>query len=166
MAPSTTDDLAKLIVIPYRSIPHGIRFVKRCSTCQEVQAGQLATQPFRVKQTRKLLEGTDIKLQISVGYPHGRVDTSVKVLEATLALKGGVQELDMVTNILALFSGDIDYVEKGIRVVVDTAKVGVCFDIPTASLMMPCKLNSQLLVHSVARHADNIDSISGSLGKP
>ena len=122
----SVDDLARMIdhsiIDPFHTeqdLIDGVNLAKKYKT------GQFVTQPFRVKQARRLLEGSNIKLQTFVGYPHGSDHTSVKVLEAKLALEDGVDELDMVVNISSLLSGDIDYVEKDIRAVVETAKVGV-----------------------------------------
>jgi deoxyribose-phosphate aldolase len=125
MAPPTVDELANLIdhsiIDPFhtkRDLITGVELAKKYKT------GQFVTQPFRVKQARALLKGTDIKLQTFVSLPHGSDHTAVKVLEAKMALEDGAQELDMVINISALLSGDIDYVEEDVRAVVEAAKVG------------------------------------------
>ncbi|KAJ5634256.1 hypothetical protein N7528_002098 [Penicillium herquei] len=123
MSPPSVDELAKMIdhsiIDPFhteKDLIDGIKLAKKYKT------GQFVTQPFRVKQARSLLAGSDIKLQTFIGYPHGSDHTAVKVLEAKSALEDGVQELDMVVNLSALLSGDIEYVEKDIRAVVETAK--------------------------------------------
>lgn len=84
-------------------------------------AGRFVTQPFRVAAAKKLLEGTGIALQTYVGYPHGNDRPEVKQLQAKLALEDGVDELDMVINLSALLSGDIDYVEREVAGVVAIA---------------------------------------------
>ena len=84
-------------------------------------AGRFTTQPFRVADAKRLLEGTGIKLQTYVGYPHGNDKPEVKRLQAKLALEDGVDELDMVINISALLSGDVDYVEQEVASVVSIA---------------------------------------------
>ena len=124
MAPPSVDELAKLIdhsiIDPFHTeqdLKDGVALAKKYKT------GQFVTQPFRVKQARQLLKGTDIKLQTFVGLPHGSDHTAVKVLQAKNALEDGAQELDMVINISALLSGDIDHVERDVREVVETAKV-------------------------------------------
>ncbi|KAJ5721737.1 uncharacterized protein N7483_009671 [Penicillium malachiteum] len=123
MLPPPVDELAKMIdhsIIDSfhteKDLLDGVKLAK------EYKTGQFLTQPFRVKQARSLLAGSDIKLQTFIGYRHGSDHTAVKVLEAKLAFEDGVQELDMVVNLSALLSGDIEYVEKDIRAVVETAK--------------------------------------------
>ncbi|KAJ0357472.1 hypothetical protein COL154_010090 [Colletotrichum chrysophilum] len=123
MSPPTVAELAKLIdhsvIDPFHTendLREGVALAKKYKT------GQFVTQPFRVKQARELLKGTDIKLQTFVGLPHGSDHTAVKVLQASLALEDGAQEIDMVINISALLSGDVKYVEEEIKAVVETAK--------------------------------------------
>lgn len=124
MPAPTVKELAKLIdhsiIDPFhtdKDLGEGVALAKKYET------GQYVTQPFRVKRARELLAGTGIKLQTFVGFPHGSDHTEVKVLQASLALKDGADEIDMVINIPALMSGDVDYVEKDIRAVVETVKV-------------------------------------------
>ena len=83
--------------------------------------GRFTTQPFRVADAKQLLEGTGIKLQTYVGYPHGNDKPEVKQLQAKLALEDGVDELDMVINISALLDGDIAYVEREVASIVELA---------------------------------------------
>ncbi|KAJ5379844.1 deoxyribose-phosphate aldolase [Penicillium cataractarum] len=140
MAPPTVDQLAKMIdhsvIDPFHTeqdLVNGIELAK------DYHTGQFVTQPFRVKQARKLLEGTGINLQTFIGFPHGSDHTAIKVLQATTALEDGAQELDMVINLSALLSGDIEYVEQDIRAVVETAKVGdvsslLLFQFPTNNI--------------------------------
>lgn len=123
MSPPSVAELAQLIdhsvIDPFHNeddLREGVALAKKYGT------GQFVTQPFRVKQARELLSGTDIKLQTFVGLPHGSDHTAVKVLQASLALEDGAQEIDMVINISALLSGDVKYVEEDIKAVVDTAK--------------------------------------------
>lgn len=118
----TVDELARMIdhsiIDPFSTeedLRHGIEVAK------QYRVGQFVTQPFRVAQAKKLLEGSGIALQTPVGYPYGTDLTEVKVLQAKRALDAGVDEIDMVINLSALFSDDPGYVEDEIRQVVDTA---------------------------------------------
>lgn len=122
--PPTYEELANMIdhsiIDPFhtqRDLVEGIALAKQYRT------GQFVTQPFRVREAKRLLEGSGIKLQTFVGYPHGSDHTTVKVLQARQALEDGVEELDMVINLSALLSGDVYYVEQDIRAVVEIAKV-------------------------------------------
>ncbi|KAH6970576.1 deoxyribose-phosphate aldolase [Ilyonectria sp. MPI-CAGE-AT-0026] len=123
MAPLSVNELAKMIdhsiIDPYHTendLINGIQLAKKYQTVQFV------TQPFRVKQACQLLQGTSINLQTFIGLPDGSDRSEVKVFAAKNAPEDGAQELDMVINISALLSGDIDYVGEGVKTVVDTAK--------------------------------------------
>lgn len=77
--------------------------------------------PFQAQRTKRLLEGSGVKLCIAIGFPQGLNCTETKQLEARLALDAGAEELDMVLNISALKSGDYSYVERDIAGVVSVA---------------------------------------------
>ena len=118
----TVKDLASMIdhsiIDPFHTHDDMIQGI---DTAIRYQTGRFTTQPFRVKEARKRLEGTGIRLQTYVGYPHGNDHTEVKRLQAQRALDEGVQELDMVINISALLSGDLTYVEDDVRAIVEAA---------------------------------------------
>lgn len=118
----TVDGLAQMIdhsiIDPFHTeadMIAGIELAKAYKT------GRFTTQPFRVKATRKLLEGSGILLQTYVGFPHGNDHTEVKQLQARRALDEGVQELDMVINISAFLSGDHAYVQEDVQAIVELA---------------------------------------------
>ena len=76
---------------------------------------------FQAVQARKLLEGSDVRLCIAIGFPQGLNLPEVKRYEAERVLDQGAQELDMVINISALKSGRFDLVERDIAGVVEAA---------------------------------------------
>ncbi|GFZ46569.1 hypothetical protein JCM24511_03789 [Saitozyma sp. JCM 24511] len=123
MAPPTVEQLCKMFDnsvlfanATEADMIHGIEETKK------YKCGVFVTQPFRVKQAVKLLEGTGIPVQCWVSLPHGLDTTTTKVSIAKQALEEGAGELDMVVNISALKSGDWEYVEQDLRAVVETAK--------------------------------------------
>ena len=68
-----------------------------------------------------MLEGTEVAVGTTVGFPHGNHRTDTKVAEARAALDEGATELDMVLQIGALKSGrDLD-VQADITAVVEIA---------------------------------------------
>lgn len=76
---------------------------------------------FQAARTKKLLEGSEVRLCIPIAFPQGLNPPEVKRYEAEWALDRGAQELDMVINISALKSGDHDFVERDIAGVVEAA---------------------------------------------
>lgn len=63
----------------------------------------------------KKLRGTGIKICSVIGFPLGEMDSRSKAFEARSAISSGADELDMVINVGALKSRDLDHVEKDIR---------------------------------------------------
>jgi deoxyribose-phosphate aldolase len=62
--------------------------------------------------------GTGIKTCSIAGFPLGAVDTRVKAFEAERAVAAGADEIDMVLNVGALKSGDLNFVREDIASVV------------------------------------------------
>ena len=58
----------------------------------------------------------------SYWFPLGASTSAVKAFEAKEAIKNGAQEIDMVLNIGALKSGNIEYVKNDIESVVKSCK--------------------------------------------
>ncbi|HHV17322.1 MAG TPA: deoxyribose-phosphate aldolase [Thermoanaerobacterales bacterium] len=88
-----------------------------------------------VKHAVNILEGTDVQVAVTVGFPLGAMSTAAKVFEATEAVKSGAVETDMVMNVGLLKSGDfygvqedIAQVVKGVKAINDKAKVKVILE--------------------------------------
>jgi len=76
---------------------------------------------YQAVRAKQLLEGSDVRLCIAIGFPQGLNLPEVKRYEAERVLEQGAQELDMVINISALKSGQYDLVERDIAGVVEVA---------------------------------------------
>ena len=59
-----------------------------------------------------LLEKSDVKLCVVVGFPFGATTTLAKMFETDQAIEAGAREIDMVINIGALKSGLQDYARE------------------------------------------------------
>ena len=62
--------------------------------------------PIYVKQCARRLRESETKVCAVISFPHGSSLTEVKLMEARMAILDGARELDMVSNIGALKSGD------------------------------------------------------------
>ncbi|RLI42647.1 deoxyribose-phosphate aldolase [Candidatus Bathyarchaeota archaeon] len=71
--------------------------------------------PYYVPLASKLLKGTEIKISSVIGFPLGATFTEIKVAEAERVVRLGASEVDMVMNISAFKSGDLEYVRKEIK---------------------------------------------------
>jgi len=93
-----------------------------CVLAARYHVASVCVKPYHVPLAVERLKGSDVAVGTVVGFPHGAHTTQTKVFEAQKALKDGAVELDMVINIGALRSGQIDYVREDIRAVVEAAK--------------------------------------------
>lgn len=106
--------------------------------------------PIWVSYAKEALQSTDVLVCTVIGFPHGTHTAEVKAYESIQAVKDGADELDMVINVFALKSNDLDTIKKEIKAVVKEAKgrtvkviIETCYltkeDIVTASkLVVEC----------------------------
>ncbi len=93
--------------------------------CQIVRENNFATacvNPVNVALTARFLQGTDIDISASIGFPFGSHLPEIKALETERSIEMGATHIDMVINIGALKSGKDDVVFEDIKRVVDVAK--------------------------------------------
>ncbi|WP_244527481.1 deoxyribose-phosphate aldolase [Lihuaxuella thermophila] len=93
--------------------------------CEEAKRHGFASvcvNPYWVKEAAAHLAGTDVKVCTVVGFPLGATTKEVKVFETRDAIQNGATEIDMVMNIGALKSGDLQTVQEDIQAVVEAAQ--------------------------------------------
>ncbi|NWN94889.1 MAG: deoxyribose-phosphate aldolase [Bacillus sp. (in: Bacteria)] len=78
--------------------------------------------PYWVKLAARELAATGVKVCTVIGFPLGATTAETKAFETKKAIEDGAEEMDMVINIGALKSGDIEAVEADIRAVVEAAQ--------------------------------------------
>jgi deoxyribose-phosphate aldolase len=93
-----------------------------CILAAHYHVASVCVKPSHVTLAIEQLKGSDVAVGTVVGFPHGAHTTRTKVFEAQDALKDGAVELDMVINIGALRSGQVDYVREDIGAVVEAAR--------------------------------------------
>jgi deoxyribose-phosphate aldolase len=81
-------------------------------------AGVCVPPPF-VRNARKLLHGTDIKLVTVIGFPFGYSCAKAKIFENAQAIEDGADEIDMVINIAAMKNGQWAYLESEVKHILD-----------------------------------------------
>jgi deoxyribose-phosphate aldolase len=92
-----------------------------CRLAAKYDVASVCVRPADVLRAKAILDGTDVKVGTTIGFPHGNHRTATKVFEARQALADGATELDMVLQIGALRSGRDQDVEDDIRAVVEVA---------------------------------------------
>lgn len=92
-----------------------------CRLAARYDVASVCVRPADVLRAREILDGTDVAVGTTIGFPHGNHLTATKVFEAQRALADGATELDMVLQIGALKSGRDDEVQADIAAVVEVA---------------------------------------------
>ncbi len=78
--------------------------------------------PLSLVDRVREIAGRSIEIGVVVGFPLGNTSTRAKVSETIEAAELGASEVDMVMNINAFKSRDLDYVRRDISSVVEAAK--------------------------------------------
>jgi len=89
--------------------------VKLCDEAKRYGFYAVCVNPYYVPLASKLLSGTDVKISSVVGFPLGATFREIKAAEAERSIRLGASEIDMVMNISAFKSGDLEYVKRDIR---------------------------------------------------
>jgi deoxyribose-phosphate aldolase len=95
---------------------------KLCKEARENKFASVCINPHYVPLAVECLRGSDVKVCTVIGFPLGASTTRTKVAEAKEVVENGAGEVDMVINIGALKSGDIDAVRNDIESVVIAVK--------------------------------------------
>jgi deoxyribose-phosphate aldolase len=78
--------------------------------------------PSYISLAKRLLVGSDVKICSVVGYPMGGNTIETKVFESRDNIKKGADELDVVINFGMIKSGNLDYIEKEISIIVSVIR--------------------------------------------
>ncbi len=92
-----------------------------CRLAREYDVASVCVRPADVVRARAILDGSDVAVGTTIGFPHGNHLTETKIFEAERALADGAVELDMVIQIGALKSGRDADVRADIAAVVEVA---------------------------------------------
>jgi deoxyribose-phosphate aldolase len=92
-----------------------------CQEAEQYGFASVCVNPVWVKRAADNLRGRDVKVCSVIGFPLGANTSEIKAMEARRAIRDGAREVDMVINIGALKSGDLQTVSTDIEKVVDSA---------------------------------------------
>ncbi len=98
----------------------GVR--KLCAEAKEYGFASVCVNPCHAALARELLDASEPKVCIVIGFPHGMSTSDVKGFEAGKAIAEGADELDMVINVAALKSRNYRTVSEDIRAVCAAAE--------------------------------------------
>lgn len=97
------------------------QILKLCQEAKEYQFAAVCVNPIWVALCKEQLTGTKVQVATVVGFPLGANTPEVKAFETKQAINDGATEIDMVMNVGALKSKDLEWVKKDIAAVVEAA---------------------------------------------
>jgi deoxyribose-phosphate aldolase len=97
--------------------------IRFCEEARQHHFAAVVVFPSWVPLAVGQLEGTDVKVCTPIGFPHGASTRATKVFEARNAVTNGAEELDVVINVGALKSGDLDYVRRELTDLISSAQI-------------------------------------------
>ncbi len=119
----TTNNIAKMIdhtLLKPEATKEQVRVI--CEEAREHHFASVCVNPTWVAYSAELLAGSDVKVCTVIGFPLGASTPETKAFETKNAIDNGAAEVDMVINIGALKSGDLELVERDINAVTAAAK--------------------------------------------
>lgn len=93
-----------------------------CREAAQYDFASVCVNPCYVALSKRLLEGTGVRVCTVIGFPLGANEGAVKSYEAGCAYRAGCDEFDMVINVGALKEGREDQVREEIAGVVRAAQ--------------------------------------------
>ena len=98
--------------------------LRLCDEARQYGFASVCVNPYWVPLAAQRLRGTAVRVATVAGFPLGATLTAVKRQEAARAIHVGAQEIDMVINVGALRSGDLESVRLDIGGVVEVSHAG------------------------------------------
>src|SRR5258706_15061562 len=77
-----------------------------CAEAIEHGFAAVCVPPYFVSLAQQFLENTKVKLATVIGFPLGYTHSLIKVEEGKRAMEDGADEVDVVMNLSAFFSGN------------------------------------------------------------
>ena len=93
-----------------------------CLQAKDNNFASVCVNSYWVKECKKQLQGTDVKVCTVVGFPLGAMSSEAKSFETTRAIIDGADEIDMVINIGEAKDHNYTVVENDIKAVVNAAQ--------------------------------------------
>ena len=95
-----------------------------CAEAREHGFMSVCVHPVHVARAAVSLQGAEPIVCTVIGFPLGATTTATKVAETRHALADGAAEIDMVLDIGALKSGDLDRVREDVAAVAEETHLG------------------------------------------
>ncbi len=93
------------------------KIILLCHEAMEHHFASVCVNSCWTKLCSDTIKDSDVKVCTVVGFPLGAMKSESKAYEASLAIADGADEIDMVINVGFLKEGNLDAVERDIRLV-------------------------------------------------
>jgi deoxyribose-phosphate aldolase len=95
--------------------------------CIALDIASVCVRPCDAAEAKMRLADSDVKLCVVIGFPHGSNACETKLFETKLAMDTGADEIEAVINIGRWKSGDLAYVERELRSIIEevTSRSGI-----------------------------------------
>ncbi len=88
---------------------------KICHEAMEYNFFSVCINPYYVREVKKILRDSQVKVCTVIGFPLGANTTEIKIAETKQALLDGAQEIDMVLNIGELKNKNLTFITNEIK---------------------------------------------------
>ncbi|NNV57068.1 deoxyribose-phosphate aldolase [Limnovirga soli] len=95
---------------------------KLCKEAIQHQFAAVCVPPPFIKTAKQFLQGSTVKTATVIGFPFGYSAIEAKIAEVVLAMIDGVDELDIVINLIALKNNDWQYLANEISHIIPVIK--------------------------------------------
>jgi deoxyribose-phosphate aldolase len=93
-----------------------------CEQSARYNFKSIAVNSAMVAACREYLGDSDVLVCATTGFPLGQTTIDVKLYETKKAIEDGADEIDYVQNIVELKSGNLEYVEREMRQIVEICR--------------------------------------------
>ena len=97
-------------------------FKKLCEEAMKYNFKMVAINPAVTDLCKKYLEGSEVNVGAAIGFPLGQTTLECKLYETQDAINKGADEIDYVINIVEVKNGNLEYIEKEMRGIVEICK--------------------------------------------
>jgi len=139
--------------------------VAATKACIALRAYSVCVRPCDISVAQELCQGTETKVCVVLGFPHGCQLSASKADEAKRYLEAGVDEIDMVANYGWVKSGRWDDVRADIAAVTDlTRPAGVPLKVIFETAQLDAPAIAKLVDICVEAKADFVKTSTGFNG--
>ena len=95
---------------------------KLCDEAKKYNFKAVAINGAQIERCKKYLEGSQVHIGATVGFPLGQMTVESKVFETEDAIAKGAHEIDYVLNVAELKNGNTELIEREMRLITEVCR--------------------------------------------